>query len=351
MRRDLTIVSIAASLCWTWQVSAAEPLARAPLYRSWILNRARFELSGGRISTSNNGNWMFPTGGQTVNESDQREKITFNGNGMTGSVAYNYQRSKPGNRKDVVLDFDIEFSSEGRFTLRYSDKDEPQSGFELTQVPGEPVRLSLPPADKPRVLQAPTIWHLLIIHADDCRKGLLPQLETIRSNWHIAEVAKAAEDELVKQAASAQKSDRQQWAVWVEQLGDPLCTRRERADRNLRDAGPAALGYLNRLDMGRLDAEQQSRLRRIIRMLSTQQGEDTPESVAAMLIGDPYVWLALLSRSDEAMRVAAARQLELLVNVPIKIDPKADPTTQAKAREELRERIEKLVKAPSQPGK
>ena len=105
---------------------------------------------------------------------------------------------------------------------------------------------------------------------------------------------------------------------------------------NLRDVGPAVLGYLNRLNMSQLDAEQKSRLRRIIRYLSTQTGEDTPEHVASMLIEDPLVWLALLSRPEESTRQAAVQQLTVLLNVPIAVDPKAEPDSQAKARDELR---------------
>jgi hypothetical protein len=236
----------------------------------------------------------------------------------------------------------IEFTSEGRFLLRYVDKDEPQNYFELLQTPGQPVRLSLPPADKPRALQAPTVWHLLIVHAADCRRSVLPRLEALRPEWRVAATVSAVEDELVKLAGSAQKLDRQQWAAWVEQLGDPLCARRERADKKLREAGPAVLGYLGQVKVDRLDAEQQTRIRRIVRVLSAQQGEDTPETVASMLVGDPNIWLALLSRDDEATRRAAAQQLELILGAPVKIDPKSNPATQSKAREALRERIEKL---------
>jgi hypothetical protein len=318
------------------------------LFQHWITHQAHFEMSGGRILSNNNGNGMYAAASQAVADPDTHERISFNGSGATGSVVYSYQRTKTAtNRKtteskrDVVLDLRIEFSSEGRFVLRYEDKDEPRNYFELLQTPGQPVCLSLPPADKPRALHAPTIWHHLIIHAEDCRKSVLPRLERLRPEWHVAATASAVEDELVRLAGSAQKPDRQQWTAWVEQLGDPLCARRERADRKLRESGPAVLGYLNQMKTDRLDTEQQSRIRRIVRVLSTQQGEDTPESAASMLVGDPNVWLALLSRDDEAMRRAAVQQLELILNAPVKIDPKADPASQAKAREALRERIEK----------
>jgi hypothetical protein len=250
------------------------------------------------------------------------------------------------------VEFALDINSEGRFVFRYSDKDHPLRFFHLTQAPGQPLSLSLPPSEKPRVVRAPTLWHLLIIDAEDCRKQFLPMLECVRPSWHVGLTALAAEDELVKMAAVSRKSDRKQWDAWIDQLGDPqLWTRRERADRNLRDVGPALLGYLNRLDMGRLDAEQKSRLRRIIRDLSTQSGEDTPQHVASLLIEDPSVWLALLSRPEESTRQAAVQQLSVLLNVPIAVDPKASPESQAKARDELRKRIEKTAGEGSKPGK
>ena len=199
------------------------------------------------------------------------------------------------------------------------------------------------------MLRAPTVWHLLIIDDEDCRKQFLPMLESLRPDWHVGLTAQAAEDELVKMAAVSRKSDRKQWDAWVSQLGDPLWANRNRADQNLRDVGPAVLGYLNRLNMDALDAEQKSRLRRIIRELSTQTGEDTPEHVASMLIEDPLVWLALLSRPEESTRQAAAQQLAVLLDVPIAVDPKAQPQSQAKARERLRARIEKICGEGAKP--
>ena len=46
-----------------------------------------------------------------------------------------------------------------------------------------------------------------------------------------------------------------------------------------------------------------------------------------MLVEDPLVWLALLSRPEESTRQAAVQQLTVLLNVPIAVDPKAEPDT------------------------
>ena len=79
----------------------------------------------------------------------------------------------------------LEISSDGRFILHYRDKDQPERFFRLTQIPGQPVNLALPPADKPRMLTAPTLWHLLIVAPEECRKQVLPLLEAIRPDWRL----------------------------------------------------------------------------------------------------------------------------------------------------------------------
>ena len=339
---------ILAMACGGGELAAQEP-SSAPVFQQWIVGRTRFSLVGGRI-VSSNGAWMSGVPKQVSEDGPVREQVNFNGNGVTGSIAYIYQRSRSQGSQgnDPRVTFARDMSSEGRFVLRYLDNDHPTRYFNLTQVPGQPISLSLPPYDKPHVVQAPTVWHLLIVHADDCRQQFLPMLESIRSGWRVGLTAQAAEDELVKMAAVSRKSDREHWEAWVHQLGDPLWTRREAADRNLREVGPAVLGYLNRLNLSPLDAEQKSRLRRIVRFLSTQTGEDTPEHVAAMLIEDPLVWLALLSRPEQSTRQAAVQQLTMLLSAPIAVDPKAEPDSQAKARDELRAQIEKIA-PPREP--
>ena len=351
MRWKQFALGILAAACATGQIAAQEP-ANSPMFRQWILGQTKFSFVGGRVvGVSNNGLWASGTLKQVSTDGPAREEVHFTGNGVTGALAYSYQRggAQAGQGNDPRVEFAVELSSEGRFVLRYSDKDQPARYFNLTQVPGQPVSLALPPSDKPRVLRAPTVWHLLIINAEDCRQQFLPMLESIRPGWHVGPVVRSAEDELVKMAAVSRKLDRKQWETWVDQLGDPLWARRDRADRNLRDVGPAVLGYLNRLNMGQFDIEQKARLRRIIVSLSRQSGEDTPEHVASMLIEDPLVWLALLSRPEESTRQAAVQQLTVLLNGPIAVDPKAPPDSQAKARDKLRTQIEKLVGASSGP--
>jgi hypothetical protein len=334
-------------------VSVGQEPTTSPLFQQWVVARTRVMLVGGRITNGNN-SWMFVATEQASVDGPVREQVRLNGGGNVGSLSYTFRRGGGGgnaeHQNDPKLDFALEITSEGRFELRYSDKDHPSRFFSLAQNPGQPITLALPPAEKPRVLRAPTLWHLLIIDGDDCRKSLVPMLESVRPGWHVGLSAQSVEEELVKLAAGARKSDRKQWEAWVKQMGEPVYRTRDKADDHLRKVGPAVLGYLTRLNMNELDAEQKSRVKAIVRSLSTQVGEDTPERVASTLIEDPLIWLALLSRPEEPTRQAAAQQLSVILNEPISVNPKLDPASQVKAREALRTQIEKVVGDSSKTG-
>ena len=101
-RACLSLACVAAAACCTPQVSAAEGPLQSQLCRMWLVNRAHFGLSGGRIVNNHSNGWMFPVGSRSMSDGEIRENLTFNGNGTTGSVSYSYQRVKtgPDNRKE-----------------------------------------------------------------------------------------------------------------------------------------------------------------------------------------------------------------------------------------------------------
>ena len=102
------------------------------------------------------------------------------------------------------------------------------------------------------------------------------------------------EADLLKAAVAGKIPDRRHWADLVRQLGDNQFAKSEAADRMLRAVGPQVTGFLQQLDYGQLDAEQQFRVRRIIDSLHGSAAADTAEQVAERLVADSSVWLALL---------------------------------------------------------
>lgn len=316
-------------------VAAQQPAQHPPampLLRQNAVGRMRLSIMAGRIVNATH--WHFGNSTSTQTSGSSKEQLSLQGNGATGSLSY--ERTSPDE------EFSLELNSDRRLRFRWSNKAEGPTAarqVEFVQTPGEPITLTIGPKDRPQVYRAATLWHLMIQQPEECRLHVMPVLDAMNSQWQFPRALAAVEADLLKMAG-IRRTDRQQWDDWIQQLGDPKFTKREAADRQLRTVGPSLLGYLNRLDFDRLDAEQQFRVRRTIKFLSRQTSEDTPEQVAASLVEDPSVWLALLSRSDEPTRRTAAQQLTAILGGPIPVDPAADPASQQKARDELREQIE-----------
>ncbi len=312
----------------------AEPPVRSPMFQQWVGRAMHLSVVGGRIATEPNG-MQFGSGQSVLNDGKVHEQVSYTGNGATVSIKY--QRTAPEG------EFSIEIAVDGRFHLHNSVKAKPEENVDFRQDPGQPVVLTTGVESKPVVLQSPSLWHLLILHPDECKGQLLPLMDAVRPELHIARTATGIEAELVRLAAAGRQSDRKQWATWIDQLADPMFTHREAADRKLRAVGPAVVGFLGGLDLKKYDAEQQFRIRRMLKSLSLPAGEDTPEYAASTLIEDASIWLALLGRPDVAVRKAAAQQLAMILDGPLTVDPAADPASQQSARDELRARIEKLT--------
>ena len=112
----------------TGEIVAAEEPTSSPMFQQWIVNRTRFSLVGGRVVAIVT---MAP--GCSACRSRSRRTARFANRSLltamesTGSLAYTYQRSgdQADQQNDPRVEFALDISSEGRFALRYSDKDHP----------------------------------------------------------------------------------------------------------------------------------------------------------------------------------------------------------------------------------
>jgi hypothetical protein len=213
--------------------------------------------------------------------------------------------------------------------------------MEFRQSPDEKTTLTVGSGANRQVFHAAGFWQLAIIRRDQCKEHLFPLMEKLRPEWKLADTVARVETSLLACAGRDASAAEHRWAALVKQLDDDQFSKREAADRALRAGGASALTYLRQLDSSRLDAEQQFRIRRILAALGGRNEDDTADEVAALLVGDPQVWLALLDRPEAATRQTAARQLAKLLGHPIDVDPAAEPTSQKGKREKLRAEIEK----------
>lgn len=186
-----------------------------------------------------------------------------------------------------------------------------------------PLRLIVEDVNSPREVAAPSFWHLILLEPQLCREHLLPLLEMLHTDWQLDLQAERLEATLLSAARDGLLPDSDRMQKLVEQLDESDFRRRQAADRALRQMGPAAIAFIDRLPDKKLNAEQRYRLRRI-RAALAEHTIDSPERVAAWLIDDKLVWFALLQHAVAETRSAAAAQLAILCDQPIEFDPQAE---------------------------
>jgi hypothetical protein len=211
---------------------------------------------------------------------------------------------------------------------------------ELRQSGAGPISFSVVAGGQSRKIDAPSLWHLLISEPQLCRQHLIPLLESLRTDWPLASTAAEARQQLLNAAGERRDDQRVRWIALVTALGDPRFAVRERAERELRSAGLAALPYLRNLQRSDLDAEQRRRVTDLI-AVHDDFAEDTPESISVRLLGDRKLWLALLSDEVESTRKIAAGQLAALVGAKVDFDPAANFATRQRQIESLKAKLAK----------
>ena len=265
-----------------------------------------------------------------------RRKETLSIRSENGQMVLHYEQ--PGDEAQLVIT--ISASGDHIFLRRAPRGQAKFPAAEFEQLDSQKITFSLGSGPEQQVFRGHNLWHLLIARPKECREHLLPLLDMLRPNWSLAETAAQVEEKLLREAKGDGASRRARWSALVAQLADDNFSKREAADRALRGGDTAAMAYLRQLDFGRLDAEQQFRIRRIVDSHSAQSEDDSVEQAAATLAGDPAVWLVFLARPELAPRQTAARELTGLLGGPITVDPAAPPETQKDRREQLRVRIE-----------
>lgn len=325
----VAVLGALASNAW------AQPPADIPLLRQYTQSNPpflRFRVVDGKVALSCRSPAIFQTP-RAVNMGRQESIRVGNENGR---ATLRYERKTPSEQFLV----DVGGSNSKVTISRKPSGSSKLTAVEFRQTPSE-TTLTLGSGEKRQVFSAANLWQLAIVRRKECREQLFPLLDLLRSDWKTATMADRIEAALLARGRENVAEDRGRWAALVAQLGDDEFTKREAADRTLRAGGASALRYLRELDMSKLDAEQQLRVRRIVRKLSGHSEDDTVESVASALAKDAGVWLALLGRPEKAARETAAKQLTVLLGKPIDTDPAAEPSTQEAKRERLRAMIEK----------
>lgn len=298
------------------------PILTNAFQTGWL----QFGINGGRLTLDGSRGVNVATSSGGIKP---RERLSVRMTGGDPMVEYELTAADQ--------EMTIEMSSHNRFHLHRKPKDDSKvMPVEIEQPAQGAIVFRIGAKDHQQVYHFPGVWHLVVVEPELAKAHVLPLLRLLQHDWDLSKTAGEIESALVAAATDHVVPDSRRWAQWVAQLGDPQFSKREVADRQLREAGRVVLSFLEQLDRNRLDAEQQFRVRRILAVVAESEGNDTPEQVAAWLAGDTAVWLAMLSRNDLATRKLATRQLGALLGSPIHFDPTADADVRRAQIGELR---------------
>ena len=247
-----------------------------------------------------------------------------------GIPTIKYVRTRP------TLTLSIELVDGDRLVIERESKDPVKTvPLRFEQRREEDLQLSVGTGANRRVIQARSLWHLLLAEPDLCQRELVPLLKLLQPGWQLMETTAAVEKSLFEIAESHASQDRKRLKALVARLASDRFAERRTAERALQRLGESALPYLLALDPGALDPEQRRRIRRLTDR-TTSGGEDDVVQIAARLSADRDVWLALMGRSEAAERRLAAEQLAELLDRAIEFDAEADEKTRATQLNQLR---------------
>lgn len=300
-----------------------------------IVKLVQYEVAGGRLIS-------YPQRighrtNQVVEIDGVRHELQVDSRAPASSVIYIV--TAPHFEVRVTADNGEHYFIQRSATGDAKEGDNPVVPLLFEQTTGKPIQFTIEHDGEPQSYSVSSIWHLMLAAPVDFREELVPLLQLLRQDWELVAIADDIENALAHQARVSRANQQLHWSQLVQDLADDRFAIREAADRHLREAGPAVLPLLRRLDPARLDAEQRFRIRRIVGDLTAAESIDTADTVVAWLASDPETWLSLLERDDESMRTMAAEQLSLLLGREIEFDPTADEATRGKQIQTLRSSI------------
>jgi len=292
----------------------AQEIALSPNLANQLRSILQVRMSAGRVTAGSQFN------GRSMNSStqsqDRQEKLTIDLTGNAPSI--DYELSTQDFR--VIVDMD-----EGNVLriLRTPQADGKSTRFDFRQPSEGKLTVTIGENPPERIYQADSVWHLAIAEPEMTRTELEPLLRLLRPGWPLVSEATAIEQALFKQIDVSRGFDRQSWSVLVAQLRSHSYVERNEADRRLRELGQVVVPYLRNISNAELDAEQNYRIRTIIRRYGSGATEDSPETASTWLAADPEVWYALAARTDAKHREAARAQLAMLLGEPVVLDSDA----------------------------
>lgn len=290
----------------------------------------RLEMVGGRIAVL--GHRCGQSRVVQVGEPSETPREQFSVQLHDESLVIHYEDVQA--ERQLKLDLD-----EQRQLTIVSTGASPTNDLKLVQPFRGPITLTRG-REKQQTYSATSLWHFALQQPEMCEEVLFPALETLRPHWRLQVQATAIRQSLLARAGEDVQAQRAEWLKWVKQLDSDDFQERQQADSRLRAAGQAVAAWLRRIDRNTLSAEQESRIRDICRGLA-DLSTDSPQRVAAWMVDDRSVWLALMGNENAEVRLRASNHLALLCGKPLAFDPNAKPRDREQQLAQLQVRFGK----------
>lgn len=253
----------------------------------------------------------------TVNhhESDSQEHAAIRMSGA--NLRITYQLSTPN------YGINVEYVHPNNVTIIHTQHNDDELVTVLSQTPDNLLVVK----QQNESWESDHLWLLLLSIPRDVRNKVIDMVTFLTPDSQVQRKAEQIESELVRVATSDdERIDIPVINQLVEQLRSKSFVERQSADAELRKMGNQISGYLAELDQQRLSAEQRLRIRRICQT-STPRMMDSSTLVITWLKNAPSTWFALSQHPNRDVRIASSRQLNLMFDVDIKINPDSSPSS------------------------
>ena len=198
---------------------------------SELLRQVQFRVVGGRVVADCARQGLSLTTETRDLAGGRWERLTLDMSNDAPGLRYE--------RKTAQDEVVIELSDGDHLIIRRVSKAS-SSSFEFEQPPTGNSTLSIEADGRQRLVQAATLWHLLLIEPEVGQKQIVPLLEMLRPSWQLAAKASTIETALLRWAESQRQVDRVRLARLVQGLGDSHYFNRRAATRELSAIGEPA---------------------------------------------------------------------------------------------------------------
>jgi hypothetical protein len=199
-------------------------------------------------------------------------------------------------RKQESQNWNIEAKGNGRTRLQFDDNannysvvwDQPAHGV---------ISVVVREGDKSTSIKALSLWHIWFERPEICKDHLFPMLSKIEANWNLELIARETDTRLKEALAISPIVSEKKVRDLLQEFNSNDSTVRDRAHRELRYLGLAALTPMMVTNLEPLGPEQSRRIERLIQTMRPNT-DDTPNRLASWLSCDSMVCRAIATRLD-----------------------------------------------------